>query len=97
MEDEQATPASAIHKAFAVIAPLQGEAACYVLLQTYVPGDASEAGECVVPDDATERASVITTTSSSPTSALTCTFPHSALANATRMGHFDAQKQNTPV
>ena len=64
MEDEQATPASAIQKAFAVIASLQGEAACYILLQTYVPGDVSEAGEGFVPDDASERASVITATSS---------------------------------
>lgn len=103
-EDEQATPASAMHKAFSEITPRPRRGRMsHPLAQTYIPDSgASEAGDVdnIVPyDDASEKGSVISTTSSqdlvSHVRANTSYDPALGLGERGRMGRFDAQKLNT--
>ncbi|KAF8141485.1 hypothetical protein EV363DRAFT_1425600 [Boletus edulis] len=103
-EDGQATPGTAMHMAFAGITPRPrlGRMS-HPLAQTYIPdGDASEVGDgsdlspC---DDANERASVISTTSSQDlvthVRANTSYDPALGLGERGKMGRFDAQRLNS--
>ena len=104
-EDEQATPGTAIHKAFAGITPRPPRRGrmSHPLAQTYVPdGDASEAGDgdnFPPYDDASERGSVISATSShdlvTHVRANTSYDPALGLGERGKMGRFDAQKLNS--
>lgn len=102
-EDRQATPGTAMHKAFAGITPRPRRGRMsHPLAQTYIPdSDASEArdGDNLSPcDDASERASVISTTSShdlvTHVRANTSYDPALGLGERGKMGRFDAQKLN---
>ncbi|KAG8221048.1 hypothetical protein J3R82DRAFT_2558 [Butyriboletus roseoflavus] len=102
-EDGQATPGATKHKAFAGITPRPRRSRMsHPLAQTYIPnGDASEAGDSdnIAPcDDASERASVISTTSShdlvTHVRANTSYDPALGLGERGKMGRFDAQKLN---
>ena len=103
-EDEQATPATAIHKAFAGITPRPRRGRIsHPLAQTYIPhSDASEAGDgdnLTPHDDASERGSVISTASShdlvTHVRANTSYDPALGLGERGKMGRFDAQKLNS--
>ena len=99
MEDGQATPVGAIHKAFGGITPRPRRGRMsHPLAQTYLPEDASEAGEGAAHDDASERASIISTTSSQDlvthVRANTSYDPALGLGERGKMGRFDAQKLN---
>ena len=103
-EDDQATPASAMYKAFAGITPRPRRGRMsHPLAQTYIPeGAASEAGEgdnFPPHDDASERASVISTASShdlvAHVRANTSYDPALGLGERGKMGRFDAQKLNS--
>lgn len=102
-EDRQATPGTAMHKAFAGITPRPRRGRMsHPLAQTYIPdSDASEArdGDNLSPcDDASERASIISTTSShdlvTHVRANTSYDPALGLGERGKMGRFDAQKLN---
>ncbi|KAH0836767.1 hypothetical protein J3R83DRAFT_8515 [Lanmaoa asiatica] len=102
-EDGQATPAITMYKAFAGITPRPRRGRMsHPLAQTYLPdGDASEAGDGdnLAPyDDVSERASVISTTSShdlvTHVRANTSYDPALGLGERGKMGRFDAQKLN---
>ena len=103
-EDDQATPASAMYKAFAGITPRPRRGRMsHPLAQTHIPeGAASEAeeGDKFPPhDDASERASVISTASShdlvAHVRANTSYDPALGLGERGKMGRFDAQKLNS--
>lgn len=103
-EDEQATPAPAMHKVFAGVTPRPRRGRMsHPLSQAYIPDiDASEAenSENLAPhDDASERGSVISTTSSQDlvthVRANTSYDPALGLGERGKMGRFDAQKLNT--
>ncbi|KAG6381723.1 hypothetical protein JVT61DRAFT_327 [Boletus reticuloceps] len=103
-EDGQATPGTAMHMAFAGITPRPrlGRMS-HPLAQTYIPdGDASEVGDGsdLSPyDDANERASTISTTSSQDlvthVRANTSYDPALGLGERGKMGRFDAQRLNS--
>ena len=103
-EEGQATPGTAVHKAFAGITPRPRRGRMsHPLAQTYIPdGDASEAGvdDNLAPyDDTSERASVVSTASShdlvTHVRANTSYDPALGLGERGKMGRFDAQKLNS--
>lgn len=103
-EDGQATPGTVMHKAFAGITPRPRRGRMsHPLAQAYIPeGDASGTGDGdnLAPyDDASERGSVISTTSShdlvTHVRANTSYDPALGLGERGKMGRFDAQKLNS--
>ncbi|KAG9313115.1 hypothetical protein JVU11DRAFT_6565 [Chiua virens] len=98
-EDAQATPGSAIHKAFAGITPRPRRGRMsHPLAQTYIPDADADNHNLVSNDDASERGSVISTTSSQDlvthVRANTSYDPALGLGERGKMGRFDAQKLN---